>query len=166
MNESQVGRRWVVAVAVAAALVVGFVAATQVATPVRTARGQAVVHVVYPFDSLSLEFLDFGKDGLRLGDRVVAHGPLLDGKTADRVGTGYNECVVQRHVTDTAGLWVCSYVLELAEGDIVLTGLDPRGPGVSTFSVTGGTGAYDGVGGHATFTDTKAETDMVIVLAA
>lgn len=153
---------WMVATAVALALVAGSV----VATHVTTARGQAVVHVDFPIASASLELLDFGKDGLRLGDRLAAHGPLLDGKSLDRVGTAYRECVVQRHVTDDAGLWVCTFVLELGDGDIMLTGLDPRGPGVSTFAVTGGSGVYNGAGGEATFTDTKTDTDMVIVLTA
>ena len=153
---------WMLATAVALALVAGFV----VTTHVTTARGQAVVHVDFPIESASVAFQDFGKDGLRLGDRLAEHGPLLDGKSLDRVGTAYIECVAQRHIAGDEGLWVCTYVLQLGDGDILLMGPDPHGPGVSTFAVTGGTGVYDGAGGEVTFTDTKTDTDMVIVLTA
>jgi hypothetical protein len=39
-----------------------------------------------------------------------------------------------------------------------------RGPGSSQFAVLGGTGAYAGANGEATFTDTADNTDMVLTL--
>src|SRR3990172_9298856 len=43
--------------------------------------------------------------------------------------------------------------------------LAARGPGVSTFAVLGGTGAYAGASGEATLTDTDEGTEFVIDLS-
>lgn len=58
-------------------------------------------------------------------------------------------------------MYWCTYVLRLADG-IRTIGLDPRGPGVCTFAVLGGTRAYVGATGEATLTDSDAGTDLVI----
>jgi hypothetical protein len=126
------------------------------------ASGQGQVHVVLPAGSLKTRFLDFRRQGLRLGDRVAAHGPLLDESRTTHVGTAYIDCLVQRRITDGSGLYDCTYVLELQDGQLVLQGLDPRGPGVASFAVLGGTGTYRNARGEATFTDSPGETDMVI----
>ncbi len=137
------------------------------ATP---ASGQAVIHVVFgPQEDVKVVVDDRNRDGLRLGDRVVGRGPLLDEAQTDRVGTGHLECLVQRRIIDPdRGLWNCNYVLELTDGEIVLQGLDPRGPGEYEIAVLGGTGAYAGANGDATFTDVAndatAYTDIVIRL--
>jgi hypothetical protein len=136
----------------------------------QTAGGQTVIHVVLPANSLTAKFIDVGRDGLRLGDRLAARGALLDEAMTDRIGTSYSECLVHRRIADaTTGLYNCTYVLELADGEIMLKGLDPRGPSVSDFAVLGGTGAYASAAGDATFTDTDsntgAQTDMVIRLS-
>lgn len=112
------------------------------------------------------------KDGVRLdfvgpmrqGDRIMSRAPLLDETKANQVGTAYLECIVHRRLTDGTGLFVCNYLLDLQDGELVLQGLDPRGPGASQFAVTGGTGAYSNAQGEATFTDSSdpPETDMVI----
>jgi hypothetical protein len=134
----------------------------------QTAGGQTVIHVVLPTDSLKVKFIDVGRNGLRLGDRLAARGALLDETMTDRVGTSFSECLVHRRILDeTTGLYNCTYVLELADGDIVVKGLDPRGPSTTDFAVLGGTGAYAGAIGDATFTDTDdgGRTDMVIRLS-
>ena len=50
----------------------------------------------------------------------------------------------------------------------MLQGLDPRGPGVYEMAVLGGTGAYAGATGDATFTDMVSDggehTEMMIRL--
>jgi hypothetical protein len=130
------------------------------------AAGETVIHVILPGDGLTYKFVDLGHDGLRLGDRVAARGPLVDENESERVGTAHLECLVQRRIVGLSqGLYNCTYVLNLADGDIILKGLDPRGEGVSEFAVLGGTGAYGTATGDATFTDT-ANTDIVIRLAS
>jgi hypothetical protein len=134
-----------------------------------SASGQTVLQVVLPQEHITDAFVDVHNDGLRLGDRVAARGPLVDETQTERLGTAYLQCLVHRRIVDpNRGLWNCNYVLELADGDIVLQGLDPRGPGVYEMSVLGGTGAYAGANGGATFTDVGtgvAYTDMVIRLS-
>jgi hypothetical protein len=131
------------------------------------ARGQSVIHVVMTPDELTTRFLNFGRPDLRLGDRIAAKGVLRDESLATRVGTAHLECVVQRRLSGH-GLFRCSYVLSLQDGDIILEGLDPAGPGTYILAVTGGTGAYRDARGEATFTDTFTEgpaTDMLIDLS-
>jgi hypothetical protein len=111
-----------------------------------------------------IKFLDFGKDGLKLGDRLAARGRLLN-DAGERVGTAHLDCLVDRHiVAPDGGVYDCEYILELDDGLIILEGLDPHGPGTSLFAVVGGTGAYAGANGEATFTDTHEQTEMVIDL--
>lgn len=126
------------------------------------------VHVFWPTPP-KVTFLDFDRPGLRLGDRLAARGPLLDASQTGRVGRGYLDCVVMKRITEDpvdgpGGLYWCTSILELADGDLTVGGLDVRGPGVSTFAVLGGTGAYAGASGEATLTDTFEGTEFVIDL--
>jgi hypothetical protein len=115
-----------------------------------------------------VSFLDFEQPGLRLGDRLAARGPLLDGSRTSQAGHGYLDCVVMNRITDDpegpGGLYWCSAVLRLADGDLTIEGLDPHGPGVYTFAVVGGTGAYAEATGEATLTDASEGTEIVIDL--
>ena len=145
------------------------VALTTLLIGMTTASGQSVVHLVLPGEALVTKIVDLRRDGLRLGDRLAFRGPLLNGSKTKRVGTAYGECLVHRRIVDPrTGLFNCTYVLELAEGDILVKGLDPRGPSVAEFAVFGGTGVYTGASGEATFTDTDSdtggETDIVLRL--
>ena len=134
------------------------------------ASGQTVLRVVMgPQGGVRVAAVDVGRNGLRLGDRIAARGPLLDEAQTERLGTGYMHCIVHRRILDPdRGLWNCNYVLELADGEVMLQGLDPRGPGAYEMAVLGGTGAYAGATGDATFTDFGSDgsdyTDMVIRL--
>jgi hypothetical protein len=115
-------------------------------------------------------FLNVNQPGLRLGDRLAARSPLLDASQTSRVGRAYLECVVMNKITDDpvegfAGLYWCTYLLKLAGGDLTIAGRDARGPGVSTFAVLGGTGAYADASGEATLTDTSEGTEFVIDLS-
>lgn len=149
-------------------LVVLLVAAGVVATT--SASGQTVLHLVLgPQEDVKLAVVDVKRNGLRLGDRIAGRGPLVDETQAERLGTAYVQCLTFRRIVDPdRGLWNCNYVLELADGDIVLQGLDPRGPGDYEMSVLGGTGAYAGATGDASFTDVgtgvDSYTDMMIRL--
>jgi len=125
-----------------------------------SARGQTVLHLVVDTGG-RLAVVDLHRDGLRLGDRIAARGPVVDETQTERLGIAYVQCLVHRRIVDPdQGLWNCNYVLELADGEVILQGLDPRGPGVYEMSVLGGTGAYAGASGDATFTDVVTETDM------
>lgn len=111
-------------------------------------------------------FQDVGEDGLRLGDRLTARFPLTDVTGEWNLGKGHLDCVVQRQITDgpegPSGLYRCSYLLRLADGDLIIEGLDPHGDGVYTMAVLGGTGAFAGATGEATLTDISATTEFVI----
>ena len=111
-------------------------------------------------------FQDVGEDGLRLGDRLTGRFPLTDATGESTLGRGHQDCVVQRQITDgpegPGGLYRCSYLLRLADGDLIIEGLDPHGPGVYTMAVLGGTGAFASATGEATLTDTSVTTEFVI----
>lgn len=122
------------------------------------ATGQTVLHLVVSGDTQKVREVDQHGDGLRLGDRAAARGPLTE---ADRtqVGMAYADCMVHRRIRGPeAGLWTCTYVLDLEDGDLIVKGLDPRGPGTYEMAVLGGTGAYANASGDATFTDKFDET--------
>lgn len=139
-------------------LVVAAVGAGVLVTPI--ASGQTALHFVVPQAGLKVAAVDVHRDGLRLGDRIAGRGPLVDETQSERLGTAYLQCLVHRRIVDPdRGLWNCNYVLELADGDIVLQGLDPRGPGSYEISVLGGTGAYANATGDATFTDVGTDAD-------
>jgi len=112
--------------------------------------------------------LNFERPAFRLGDRLAARGPLLDSARTSEVGYAYLDCVVMNKITDDpkgpGGLYWCTAVLRLADGDLTAEGLDPHGPGVYTFAVLGGTGAYAGASGEATLTDGAEGTEWVIDL--
>jgi len=134
----------------------------------RPAHAQTEVHVFWSPPGKDT-FLDLdGRPGRRLGDRLAARGVLLDAAQADRVGRGFMECVVMKKITDdpvegAGGLYWCTYVLSLPDGDLTIRGLDPHGPGVAMFAVLGGTGAYTGATGEATLIDTDT-TEFIISL--
>jgi hypothetical protein len=129
-----------------------------------SASGKTTLVFEVPADSLRAKFLDFADDGLTLGDRVAGRAHLLN-EADERVGTAHLDCMVDRRIVgDDKGVYDCEYVLELDDGLIILEGLDPRGVGSSQFAVVGGTGAYGGTHGEATFTDTETRTEMVITL--
>lgn len=114
-------------------------------------------------------FLNVNQPGLRLGDRLAARGPLFDASQTSQVGRLYLDCVIMNKITEDPvegpqGLYWCTYLLKLADGDLTIAGRDARGPGVSTFAVLGGTGAYADASGEATLTDTFEGTEFVIAL--
>jgi hypothetical protein len=133
------------------------------------AGAQGDIHVFASGEGSRARFLQFDDGALVLGDRLAGRGRLVDPATGNRVGRFFQDCVVMRRITDgpdgPRGLYRCTYELVLADGTVVVEGLDPHGPGVYTFSVLGGTGAYAGAKGEATLTDSFEGTDYVIDLA-
>ena len=154
-----------VPIAIAIVVLVAAVASLLVARP---AEAQGDVHVFWPAASTTSKFLDFGREGLRLGDRLASRAPLLDASQGAQVGFGSQDCVVVRTITDgpdgPGGMYRCAYLLRLDQGDLLVEGLDPHGPGVYVLAVLGGTEAFSRATGDATVTDTDQGTDFVINL--
>jgi hypothetical protein len=122
--------------------------------------------VVMPVDTLSDVFLDFDGGGLSLGDRIVMRAELRDPAEAHRMGKVRGECVVvSDRITRTKGQFRCSYLLMLGGGDLVVEGLDPHGPGSSTFAVLGGTDRYSTARGDADVVDTDSRTEFHLHVA-
>ena len=129
------------------------------------AGAQADVHVVWSHETAKYKFLDLGSPGIRMGDRLEARGPLLDATLTTEVGKAYLDCIAMSGITaPVGGLYRCSYVLHLEDGDLMVEGLDPHGPGVYAMAVSGGTGAFAEAVGEATLTETERETDFSIDL--
>jgi hypothetical protein len=127
------------------------------------ASGQTEIHVLIPTGG---DGVVVGGSLVELGDELAGHAALVDPVSGESAGTAYLECAVMRKIrSDHQGLRRCSYHLKLADGGIVLQGLDPRGAGASTFAVLGGTKTYRGASGEAVFTDSDLGTDIVITLA-
>ena len=127
------------------------------------ASGQAEIHLLIPAGG---DGVVVGGTRVEVGDELVARGAIVDPARGESTGTAYLECTVVRKIrSDDQGLRRCSYHLKLADGGIVLQGLDPRGAGASTFAVLGGTKTYRGASGDAVFTDSDLGTDIVITLA-
>jgi hypothetical protein len=150
-------------------ILVGLILLTAVVTGVigaTSASGQRVIHVVFGYGKhTKFGFVDVGKTGLRLGDRLAFHGPLSDASGSNRLGAAFADCVVQHHIEGaTTGLYECNWLLALENGKIIVQGMDPHGPGKTVFGVLGGTGAYQTARGQATFTDSKTTTDIVVEL--
>ena len=152
------GNRQGVVLTLAIGLVIGVVALGS-----DRASGQAEIHVLIPAGGGGVVV---GGSGFELGDELAGHAALVDPASGESAGAAYLECTVVRKIrSDDQGLRRCSYHLKLADGGIVLQGLDPRGAGASTFAVLGGTKTYRGASGDAVFTDSDDGTDIVITLA-
>ena len=148
--------------------VVGLVVVLVSLLVARPAGAQGDVHL-FTGPPGTHKFFDYGREGLRIGDRLVARGALLDETQGTEIGSFSMDCVVVRAITDDqsglGGVYRCSYLLQLAEGDLVLEGLDPHGPGVYAFAVLGGTEAFASATGDATLIDGGLGTEIVIDLA-
>lgn len=133
---------------------------------VRPARAQGDVHV-FTGPPGTHKFFDFGRPGLRLGDRLVARGALLDETQETEVGSFSMDCFVVRAISDEPagpGRVAVQLPVPLAEGDLILEGLDPHGPGIHTFAVVGSTEAFASARGDATLIDGATGAEFVISL--
>ena len=105
---------------------------------------------------------DTGTSGDTVGDILTFANEVYDEANAKMIGTDNSWCV--RTVVGKA--WECFWTMSLADGQITVEGpfMDA---GDSTLAITGGTGAYAGVGGemklHAR-DDKASEYDFVYML--
>lgn len=152
-----------VVVAVSTAMVAALMVGMALASTGRGTDGSSddPIHAVFGPGSHD-QFLDFNGDGLGLGDRFAAVGPLLDKSQNERIGTAYVDCLIVSRVLE-GGAFDCTYVLKLKDGDITTHGIDPQGPSDVFFAVTGGTRAYRDASGQARHIDTDV-TDIIIDL--
>jgi hypothetical protein len=70
-------------------------------------------------------------------------------------------------VEQSRGTWICTYVLTLADGHIIVQGKDPaglRGGTPYVLAVTGGTGLYRNARGEADAVDVEERTEITIHL--
>lgn len=112
-------------------------------------------------------FLDFDRDGrIEMGDRVTGRSPLVDPASSEPVGRAFADCVAMTRIVveESRGTWVCTHVLALADGHIILQGEDPAGPGTYVLAVTGGTGLYRDARGEADAVDIEERTEITVHL--
>ena len=156
-------KRWTLVAATGAMLAVTMVGLA-VAQTGNAAPPNGTIHVVAGGGGGGLKLLDFDNDGLTLGDRLAAFGPLLNEDQTKRVGTQYLDCWVGDEVLLDGSPYVCTSVLKFKAGSITIEGLDPHGPSDVLFAITGGTGAYAGATGQARYVDSETQTDIYIDL--
>jgi hypothetical protein len=104
--------------------------------------------------------LDFDGDGRTdTGDRSTGRGPVLDPATGDGVGRYFFECIATTRIVveDQRGTWLCTIVLEMLDGHLILQGEDPAGVGPGVLAVTGGTGLFSNARGEADFVDVSLD---------
>jgi len=152
-------RTWLI-VAVALAAVIGAAVAAQAAS--RGTARPSTLHLVLPVEGAHAQFFDFDQDGLTFGDRLASRGPILDPLNHRQVGTAYGDCQVVTPKLGAAGTYWCRYILDLAQGNVDVEGLDPHGVSDVLFSVTGGTLEYRDAGGEAEFVDSATQTDIYL----
>jgi hypothetical protein len=132
------------------------------------AQGEGVIRAVQRSNDVRSAFLDFDHDGtIDRGDRFASRGPLLAPATGERIGLANWDCVTMTRVARPElqrGKFVCTTLLQLANGAITLQGPDPAGFGASVFAVTGGTGLYRTARGQASVVDAPDPDRTVITI--
>ncbi|MGR6319086.1 hypothetical protein Q2K19_30525 [Micromonospora soli] len=90
-----------------------------------------------------------GGDASHTGDREVFRDTLVWAEDQRPAGKAEGHCTVIDAFTATT---TCTIVTTLHEGTLTTEGVGTFVPGTtSTAAITGGTGAYEGAKGHATF---------------
>jgi hypothetical protein len=100
--------------------------------------------------------LDFDGDGrIDIGDRFTGRPQMVDPASEESAGRAFFECIAMTRIVveQSKGTWVCTYVLPLADGHIILQGEDPAGAGTYVLAVTGGTRLYRDARGEADAVD-------------
>ena len=131
-------------VLIAAASISGYAATA-------SGAGSTVIHLVGT--ETSSQFLNQGK-GSNLGDEVVFSGTLQH-PGGDSVIGQFGGTLTQ---ITPAGLQQANLTLQLPDGQIAIQGVLDFAKPPYVHAITGGTGAYVGVGGEFTFTHESGNT--------
>ena len=94
--------------------------------------------------------IDNGKAGFGVGDVITVSDDLDDPTTGTKLGHMHEICTVI-HATKLS--LECFGTAELAGGQISVAGEFPPVDADASYSITGGTGTYDNVGGKMTIAD-------------
>jgi hypothetical protein len=94
--------------------------------------------------------IDNGKAGFGIGDVITVSDDLNDPTTRAKLGHMHEVCTVI-HAKKLS--LECVGTAELAGGQISVTGEFPPADADASYSITGGTGTYDNVGGKMTIAD-------------
>jgi hypothetical protein len=105
-----------------------------------------------------------GGDPSHTGDREVFRDTLVWAKDHRPAGKAEGHCTVIEASTATT---TCTIVTTLQQGTLTTEGVGVFLPGAtSTAAITGGTGAYEGANGHATFLyNPTGESPVTFVLS-
>lgn len=158
-------RREVKGLVLGAALL-GAAASISGATSVIAEEDPLLLEIRFAESEIALQ--DFDQDGvLDRGDGAVAEAPLRERRSGQRVGRSFIECTAMTAKVNAPrgrGIWACSYVLRLADGQITLRGRDPAGLGSYRLAVTGGTAKYRDARGQAAMEDLPTRTEITVEL--
>ncbi|MFI8101295.1 hypothetical protein [Streptomyces sp. NPDC086023] len=108
--------------------------------------------------------LELGGPQPSVGNETIGSGDILDAR-GKVIGSFAVECTITEHAPPVTMLQ-CLSVLDLPDGQIMFHSRQKAGA-TPTAAVTGGTGAYVGTGGSATFVDlVNREQAVTITLTA
>jgi hypothetical protein len=150
-------RSWKALTITAAVLLVSFGAMT-LASASASNHDTTVLHLVHK--RIQTTELDLGAKGSSQGDQMVfADDVFRDGK---KVGTSGGACTATR-VTPSAIQYHCQASVRLPNGQLSGQLLAWTSQRTLTYAITGGTGAYQDVGGYARVPNTQNATYPVTV---
>jgi hypothetical protein len=99
--------------------------------------------------------IDNGKVGSSVGDVFVISTDLSSPDGSTKLGHEHEVCTLI-HPEQSKFSLLCSATAEFADGQVSSTGEFPPSDPDTSYSVTGGTGAYESVGGMVVITTTAA----------
>ena len=125
-------------------------AGTRIASPteIDTIETHKVQHTV-----------DLGKAGMSVGDVFVISTDLSTPDGSTKLGHQHEVCTVIHPAQDKFSL-LCSATAEFADGQVSSSGEFPPSDPDTSYAVTGGTGAYEGVGGMVVITPTADTLEL------
>ena len=121
------------------------------------------IHVIQPASAVFTN-VDVGPTGDSPGDYVVITSPFLSPATHQKVGSGVVVCTLVKVIPTFPSQ--CVGTASFSAGDITLQGIFRTVTGkANVLAVTGGTGAYEGAGGHLTVEElNETDANLTVVL--
>ena len=110
--------------------------------------------------SLHDKVIDVGKKGDSTGDILTFHNDLANSSDATKVGVDQGQCT---RMNPRAGTWECWWSIVLADGQITAEGPFSDTTPTDLYAVTGGTGAYENVGGSVLETNGPGASEYTLV---